>query len=122
MDHRPASAALAVQVGMGILTECVSSLGNWGERGAGQLPRTSQNEFPPGKRKEWCVARGGLLDRQTQQMMPQDALTSQASGLFPQLQVVPTPLVQRSYGRAVVGVRWIWVQTVVVRILWCFSG
>ena len=47
---------------------------------------------------------------------------------FPSLRSVPpaaagaTPLVQRSYRSAVVGVRWIWVQTVVVRILWCFSG
>ena len=25
--------------------------------GQGQLLRTSQNEFPPGKRKEWCCQR-----------------------------------------------------------------
>ena len=88
---------------MGILTECVSSFGNWGERGAGQLPRTSQNGFPPGKRKEWCVARGGLLDRQTQQMMPEDALTSQASGLFPRLQLVLHLLFREATGVRLLG-------------------
>ena len=76
----------------------------------------------PLERGKSGVARGRLLDRQTWQMMPKDALTSKASGLFPQLQVVPTPLVQRSYRSEVVGVRWIWVQIIVVRILWCFSG
>lgn len=60
-----------MQVGMGILMECVSSFGNWGERGQIQLPDTHRMNFP--WKEERVVLPEELLDRQTQQMILKDA-------------------------------------------------